>query len=357
MSEPNDVGPDARAIFETHFPDHGHLVLSYVPVGGTRPTVSEGFLDWEALWVRHDDLVASGREVFIACASFTHDPRALTGQPGLNGQPERYGRKKANVHAIRALRGDVDCDPSGIKNGRPCFRNSDEADSELLRLGMAQGFPATTLVLKSGGGLHLWWRLDRDVSATEAAALLKNFCLAMESVDPRLVADPSRWADLNGLLRAPYSLNMKYDPPTGRPVMPHAYSEGDWNAEDVAAWSRGRIGPSAVPAPPPNGTTTAGRARTTLMPETINMDWVRKQVAALKANPAFAVAVQDRKARLDAIVFPLADAAAIAPEHRAELLTMALELSALGGEKFADHAPRRIEREFERAARRSARDA
>lgn len=357
MTDLSAIAPNARAIFVTLFSPDDYLVLSFVPSGGTKPTASEGFLDEVAFWDRHDQLVVSGHEVFVACATFAHDPRAPTGRLRADGKPEKHGRKKENVKAIRALRGDVDIDPSGMKNGRPCFKNIEEALAELARLQSIHGFRYPTLILKSGGGLHLWWRLDRDVPAVEAAPLLKAFCGAMQAVDPRVVADPLRWIDLNGLLRAPHSYNKKYDPPTGRLVEPYAFSSGDWIVEDASAWCRAQIGTSHVSQAAAKSAMAPHAGANPRVPDTINMDWVRNQFAALTSNPDFATAVQDRSAWLESIVFPLANAAATSPEHRVELLEIALRLSALGGDKFDQEAEHHIHAEFERASQRLAEEA
>lgn len=168
-------------------------ILSY---GKTKPATSIGVVareDFDAAVAR---LQNNGHTVWMARAGFASDKR-----------------KKANVVGVRSLSIDVDLDATGEKNGRPCYRSHGDAIAAVLGLVKNHSVPAPSTVVDSGGGLHLWWRLDDVMQADEWSMLAGRWKNWIKSLDPLLAVDTKRWADCNGLLRPWPSINSKYDPP------------------------------------------------------------------------------------------------------------------------------------------------
>jgi len=133
-----------------------------------------------------------GKDAYIACASFRTDKE----------------RKKDNIHGIKAFWVDIDAG-----KGKP-YPDAGAAKTALEKFYTDVGLPLPTIV-HSGGGLHVWWTLDRVVSQAEwdpAAERLKQLC-----VEHGLEADPSRTADSASVLRLPGTQNYKI-PGTPRPV-------------------------------------------------------------------------------------------------------------------------------------------
>jgi hypothetical protein len=124
---------------------------------------------------------------YFALASFTKDG----------------ARTAANVSYMRSLFVDVDC-------GKGKYANKKEAllaarkflkDTELLSIG-------SPIIVDSGGGIHIYWPMDRDIPMSEwlpVARNLKKLCLEQEfKIDQSVTGDAAR------VLRVPGSYNFKY---------------------------------------------------------------------------------------------------------------------------------------------------
>jgi hypothetical protein len=119
-------------------------------------------------------------------------------------QPLRQYRITQNMLASRALIFDIDVGSDDPKK----YATQGEALVALERFCLVTGMPVPTTV-SSGGGVHVYWRLDRDVSAAEYVemeARLKGVAKVLE-----LRFDPSRTTDVTSLLRVAGSFNRKID--------------------------------------------------------------------------------------------------------------------------------------------------
>jgi len=108
---------------------------------------------------------------------------------------------------------DLDCGEAKAEAGKG-YLTAEEAEHAIGTFCSDTGLPAPTHVVDSGGGLHVYWMLDREVerevwraSAAKLKALTKT-C--------GLLADGSRTSDIASVLRIPGTSNYKYTPP--RPV-------------------------------------------------------------------------------------------------------------------------------------------
>ena len=137
-------------------------------------------------------------ETFFACAEY------LT----------QNSREAANVSGAFAFWLDVDCGEGKAADSKG-YATVLDAQIAVRQFCIDTGLPDSTHTVLSGGGLHVYWALDRAVDRETwqaYAAKLKRLTKVHG-----LLADDSRTADIASVLRMPGTLNFKYNPP--RPVM------------------------------------------------------------------------------------------------------------------------------------------
>lgn len=112
-----------------------------------------------------------------------------------------YGKDRKDPHAKRSL--FVDLDPKG-------YPTKPEQLKALAAFCRATAFPAPSLYVDSGHGIHAYWCFDRDLPVAEwrpLAEALKAKCLSSGlAIDPTVTADAAR------ILRMPGTMNVKADP-------------------------------------------------------------------------------------------------------------------------------------------------
>lgn len=138
----------------------------------------------------------------------------IFGTVGLNeSRPEHGSRVKENtVCAVPGIFMDVDI--NGVGHASDRYPPSEE---EALRIvNGVVGFPPSRII-RTGGGLHVWWLYDRLVilDSDEARRRAKNRSVRVKSKFQELAGDykVDSTADLARLVRIPGTLNHKYDPP------------------------------------------------------------------------------------------------------------------------------------------------
>lgn len=135
---------------------------------------------------------ALGVDTYHACATFKTDAN----------------RRAANAGWMKAFWLDIDCG-----EGKPYTAAEDgirACDEFCDRLGI----PIPGLV-RSGGGVHAYWCLDRTITAEEWSSTAQRLKLLTQAYG--LHCDPSRTADLASILRPPGTKNYKL-PSQPRPV-------------------------------------------------------------------------------------------------------------------------------------------
>lgn len=145
--------------------------------------------------------VDAGRNVFFGLAKYK------TGD----------NRTKENVLALKAFWLDVDCGPTKAKpdpnTGRPDgYIDQTAGLKALMSFCKSVGLPAPTLV-NSGGGLHVYWPLEEEVSRAEwelVAERFKEVCRTQNFYVDDKVFEVAR------ILRVPGTFNFKEETP--RPV-------------------------------------------------------------------------------------------------------------------------------------------
>ena len=183
---------------------------------------------WFLAYDRHEDhkptaqLSGYGREDYeAAVARLTREGHDVwTARAGFDGEAKtRTGR---NVTRLQCFSIDIDVDArghvgKGDKTGKPCHASPMDAAVAFARLVQSGVAPRPSVVVSSGGGLHVWWRLTDALTPAEWSPLAAALRDAIAAADPLLAADTTRWTDTSGLLRPWPSINMKTGAP--RPVV------------------------------------------------------------------------------------------------------------------------------------------
>jgi hypothetical protein len=114
-----------------------------------------------------------------------------------------WSRKADNALFLRSFFIDIDV------GDNKSYQSKEEAHEALYKLVSEAGLPEP-VVVDSGGGIHAYWFMDRDIPKDEwkpYAEQFKALCLKHIKIDPTVTADISR------ILRCPDTVNHKYNPP------------------------------------------------------------------------------------------------------------------------------------------------
>lgn len=165
--------------------------------------------EWASIYFDHK--IPVGADAYLA-------PNPVRGPARKNA-----GRGKVeDVHAVRALYADIDVKPGACRDLDQAHQLVDDIASLLQE--------RPTVVIHSGGGLQPIWSLE-DTDPDLGARILRRFGrLVRVCADARGVAIDSVF-DLARVLRAPGTLNHKYDPPVEAACVPD--SGGPMTADQV----------------------------------------------------------------------------------------------------------------------------
>jgi Domain of unknown function (DUF927) len=129
----------------------------------------------------------------------------------LSTQSENRGtRSRRNALALRALWFDLDVDPDNPKK----YPSARAAFDELVNFCKLLEIPLPSCVVKSGGGLHVYWPSDRDLTVEEWQPYANALKAAARGSSLRI--DFAVTGDASRILRFPGTYNRKYGAP--RPV-------------------------------------------------------------------------------------------------------------------------------------------
>ena len=120
---------------------------------------------------------------------------------------EKGERKATNAQQMRCLFMDIDVGKAGTyesKQAAAAALDKFLQDSDLSKLG-------NPWVVTSGGGLHVYWPLDRDITIKEWKPLAENLKKLGKKYDFKM--DMAVTADAARVLRVPSTLNYKYEKP------------------------------------------------------------------------------------------------------------------------------------------------
>lgn len=124
----------------------------------------------------------------------------------VNGMHERRAEL---VQANRVLALDVDVRAGDART----YATKEEAAQAIARLVASGELVKPSWAIDSGGGIHLYWCLNRDLSPTELAQRGTVLADTIRRLDPRLGKDAHLSKNPVGLFRVPGSFNVKYNPP------------------------------------------------------------------------------------------------------------------------------------------------
>ena len=166
---------------------------------------------------------AKGWDAYMALSSFTALER---------------GRKSVNARRERCLWADVDVGKAGCR-----WQTREEALAGLVGFARKTGMKPTLLV-SSGMGWHVYWRLKEELETPRWKALARSFgaFLKAEGMD----VDPSRTADASSVLRLPGTLHQK----SGREVAVALDTMSSYG-EDELYGIFGTQAPVQIPLSPP----------------------------------------------------------------------------------------------------------
>lgn len=118
-------------------------------------------------------------------------------------------RQQSNVVALKSLFIDID-----FKGGPNGYNDQSEAIAALSKFLKDSGMPRPTMIVASGGGLHVYWTITRPLSPTEWQPLAYGLAEATKQLG--LKCDTQCTIDSARVLRLPDTFNHKTSTP--RPV-------------------------------------------------------------------------------------------------------------------------------------------
>lgn len=188
------------------------------------------------------------------------------------------GRKGEYVRGLKSFWLDVDVGVDKPANGTGYLTQKD-AVLALHDFVTHCGLPLPTFIIDSGGGIHVYWALDRVVAREEWKSIgLKLKALAAEH---GFLADPTRTADVASVLRPPFTQNHKLATPRDvklkRSALAINFSEfadainaahakhcGAQTISAITGAARTQLGNNLILPPPPENTEEISRVKAML---------------------------------------------------------------------------------------------
>jgi hypothetical protein len=169
-----------------------HFIATQDPKTSAFETIP--VLNAEAAVCRATEEAGKGRNVFLACSSYSSTDR----------------RTADNVANVGGFWLDIDCGSAKSESGKG-YSTQDEAKAALQEFCSQADLPSPTYLINSGYGLHTYWILDRSIGVELWRDIAKQFKELIKNLG--LKADPARTADPASLMRFPGSMNLKGDRP------------------------------------------------------------------------------------------------------------------------------------------------
>jgi hypothetical protein len=180
----------------------------------------------------------------------------------LKGKPfERAMRGQRTALNIKVFAIDID-----FKGGEHGYDNKEQALKELFRFLKEVKLPKPSIIVGSGGGLHVYWVIERALTPDEWTPVA--FQLAAATKQHNLKCDTQCTIDIARVLRVPGTFNLKQDQP--RPVNILSDSGPDYPLPAIAGPLHGYIAPVRSPTPLPKRNPVAGVSDLAAGIDTIN---------------------------------------------------------------------------------------
>jgi len=185
---------DDLTFFNTVLPSQGLRVAAI-------PHENRGFRhSWgpDNAWLvkkTHDLDALPNAHVYYGCSSFQPGPHHLG----------KYHRRQEYVLLVRSFWVDLDVGKS-LPNKPPKYATQREAADAIVAFAANTGLP-TPMLVSSGGGVHAYWPMDRDMTVAEWKPLAQALKRALTAAG--VLFDPTRTADEASVLRPPGTTNRK----------------------------------------------------------------------------------------------------------------------------------------------------
>lgn len=203
---------DTLEFFRAVLPETGPYYLAYFK-GDTPYPYHVLYPSLETLAEKALSLDAPGTNaVYHACASYK-EAYVLLPDPKKPGETKKFYRVPENLGRMKAFWADIDCGPDKAESGKG-YATKNEARDAVFAFCRETGLPQP-LIVSSGGGLHCYWPLTRDIGPNSWRTVAEQFKAALARHG--VLADRSRTADGASILRPPGTYNRK-DPANPRLV-------------------------------------------------------------------------------------------------------------------------------------------
>jgi len=151
----------------------------------------------------------------------------------VGGYLTKASRKKTNVAGLRVLVLDVDLWSEKLakqpgKHPDQFWHSKVDVVHSLKRLGLAVPTLPAPLVVDSGGGYHVYYRISETLPQARWLPLAEAFRDTVRTHEPKLLADPVRTCDAASVLRLPGSYNAKIK---GNPILVKVVLNGATSAD------------------------------------------------------------------------------------------------------------------------------
>lgn len=213
------------------WPDSSHYLIAYLNPAGS------GFVQRvvntiEAAAQQAEKWNAEKKEVYFAVGSLKQEQVV-----GSDGKPHR--RTFDNIEQLKALIADID-----TGDNKP-YANKEEALQALKQFCKTTGFPRPSLIVSSGGGLHVYWTMTRAVPAKAWVAVALK--LKQMFAESGLKVDGSRTADATSVLRIVGTNNYKRSMPRPVEVLMQGPVYKPSALRDAVSAKTGAIAPVVLP--------------------------------------------------------------------------------------------------------------
>jgi hypothetical protein len=190
-----------KQFYEKALPSQGVYCVSGIDQA-TKKTTNRFAETLEDVFKLIDKFKGQKLNVFVALGSF-----------------DGFSRKADNCLFYSSLFVDLD-----VGEGK-AYGDKGEAHTALWKFIGETGLP-DPVCIDSGGGLHAYWIMDRDIPISEYLPYAHQFkAFALE----RISADASVMADAARIMRCPETFNYKFDPPEPTSVIGEEIPTYDWD--------------------------------------------------------------------------------------------------------------------------------
>lgn len=169
--------------------------------------------------------------VYHACASYLQGEVKIP-DPKKPGELKRAWRVESNLGRMKAFWIDVDCGADKAAAVPPKgYATKNDAKNAVMAFCDEVGLPYP-LIVSSGGGLHCYWPLTKDIAPAAWKAVAEVFKAVLKQSG--VLQDLTRTADVASILRPPGTTNRK-DPANPRAVKVVFPGGGAIDPKDFAA--------------------------------------------------------------------------------------------------------------------------